>query len=323
MARISDRLRKRLEKQFGADGLYFGNEIPPVTGGLSSGSLSLDLALGGGIPRGKIIEIYGGYSSGKTSLALNFIAQAQKKDMTTAFLDVEGTFDEYWATQMGVNSEDLFLVRKTGGEQFLNAAKMMVQEGVDIIVLDSVAALTTKAEVEKDIGEATMAGQARLMSQALRTLSPLISQNGTIFFFLNQTRTNIGVMYGNPEVTSGGKALGFFSSARLALTKSTVIKEGKEHIGQLTKVRVTKNKFYKPNCTAEFDFMYGTHGYEPGINNLKSVVTIAVDRGIITRAGSWFSYGETKIGQGAESVAKLLDDNPELYDEVLKKIFEN
>lgn len=286
---------------------------------ISSGSLSLDIALGvGGYPRGRVIEIYGPESSGKTTLAIHAIAEAQKQGGIAAFIDAEHAFDRFYAEKLGVNIEDLYISQPDNGEQALEIAEQLIRSSaVDIVVVDSVAALTPKKEIEGEMGDSNVGLQARLMSQALRKLTGVISRTNTTCIFINQLREKIGVMFGNPETTTGGNALKFYASVRLDIRRRTAIKEGEDTIGNQTVVKVVKNKVAPPFKKAEFDIMYGE-----GISKVGEIIDLGVLHDIIDKKGSWYSYGDTKLGQGKEAVKALLQDNPELLSELEEKILE-
>lgn len=284
---------------------------------ISSGSLGLDLALGvNGYPKGRIIEIYGPESSGKTTLTLHAIAEAQKAGGIAAFIDAEHAFDRHYAEKLGVDIENLIISQPDNGEQALEIAENLIRSGaIDIVVIDSVAALTPKSEIEGEMGDSKMGLHARLMSQALRKLTATISKTNCTVFFINQLREKIGVMFGNPETTTGGNALKFYASVRLDIRRSSQIKDGENVIGNRTKVKVVKNKVAPPFKTAEFDIMYGE-----GVSKTGEILDLAVEFDVIKKAGSWFSYGETKLGQGRDAVKALIKDNPELAEEVEEKI---
>jgi recombination protein RecA len=280
---------------------------------LSSGSLSLDIALGiGGYPTGRIIEIYGPESSGKTTLSMHAIAEAQKKGGIAAFIDAEHAFDRNYAEKLGIDIENLIISQPDDGEQALEIADALIRSGaIDIIVIDSVAALVPKAELEGDMGDSKMGLQARLMSQALRKLTGTINKTGCICIFINQLRDKIGVMFGSPETTTGGNALKFYSSVRLDIRRIGQIKDGMDIVGNRTKVKVAKNKVAPPFRTVEFDIIYGE-----GVSKLGEIIDLGVDLEIIKKSGSWFSYNDTKLGQGRDAVKQLLTDNPELCQEI-------
>ncbi|MGV6830211.1 MAG: recombinase RecA [bacterium] len=285
---------------------------------ISSGSLGLDIALGvGGYPRGRVIEIYGPESSGKTTLTLHAIAEAQKKGGIAAFIDAEHAFDRFYAEKLGVDIDNLIISQPDHGEQALEIADNLVRSGaIDIIVVDSVAALTPKSEIEGEMGDSKMGLHARLMSQALRKLTASISKTNCTMIFINQLREKIGVMFGNPETTTGGNALKFYASVRLDIRRSTQIKDNSSTvIGNKTRVKVVKNKVAPPFKLAEFDIMYGK-----GVSKVGEILDIAVEHDIIKKSGSWFSYQETKLGQGRDAVKNLLSDNPDLTDELEEKI---
>ena len=286
---------------------------------IPSGSIALDYALGvGGYPRGRIVEIYGPESSGKTTLAIHAIAEAQKQGGIAAFIDAEHAFDRFYAANLGVNVDELLISQPDNGEQALDIADQLIRSAaVDIIVIDSVAALTPKAEIEGDMGDNKVGLQARLMSQALRKLTSTISKTNTTCIFINQLREKIGVMFGNPETTTGGNALKFYASVRLDIRKSSPIKDGDEVVGNEVKVKVVKNKVAPPFRRAEFEVMYGE-----GISRVGEVVDLGVNFGILEKSGSWYSYGGSKLGQGKEATKAVLRDNPELQEEVTAKIYE-
>ena len=286
---------------------------------IPSGSIALDHALGiGGYPKGRIIEIYGPESSGKTTLAIHAIAQAQKTGGIAAMIDAEHAFDRSYAKALGVNLETLLISQPDNGEQALEIADNLIRSGaIDIIVIDSVAALTPKAEIEGEMGDNKVCLQARLMSQALRKLTGNISKTNTCCIFINQLREKIGVMFGNPETTTGGNALKFYASVRLDVRRTTQIKDGEEALGNRTKVKVVKNKMAPPFKKAEFDIVYGE-----GISHTGEIVDLGVEYGIITKSGSWFSYGDQKLAQGREATKQLISDNAELSEEIEAKIRE-
>ncbi len=286
---------------------------------ISTGSLSLDMALGvGGFPKGRVIEVYGPESSGKTTLAIHAIAEAQKAGGIAAFIDAEHAFDRFYAEKLGVDIDNLLISQPDNGEQALEIADQLIRSSaIDIIVIDSVAALTPKAEIEGEMGDSRMGLQARLMSQALRKLTSSINKTNTCCIFINQLREKIGVMFGNPETTTGGNALKFYASLRLDIRRASQIKDGEDVIGNHTRVKVVKNKVAPPFKKAEFDIMYGE-----GISKVGEVLDLGVDLEIIKKSGSWFSYGDTKLGQGREAVKGVIQDNPELMDELEQKIIE-
>ncbi|MBK8808877.1 MAG: recombinase RecA [Bacteroidales bacterium] len=291
------------------------DKIPTI----SSGSLSLDIALGvGGYPRGRVIEIFGPESSGKTTLAIHAIAEAQKKGGIAAFIDAEHAFDKLYAEKLGVNINDLLMSQPDNGEQALEITDHLIRSGaIDIIVVDSVAALTPKAEIEGEMGDSRMGLQARLMSQALRKLTSSVSKTSTTIIFINQLREKIGVMFGNPETTTGGNALKFYASVRVDVRKMSLLKDGDVVYGNRTKVKIVKNKVAPPFRQAEFDMIFGE-----GISKIGEIIDLGVDYDIIKKSGSWFSYGETKLGQGKDSVKQILKDNIELMSEIEAKIYE-
>jgi recombination protein RecA len=284
---------------------------------ISTGSISLDHALGiGGLPRGRVVEIYGPESSGKTTLALHAIAEAQRQGGIAAFVDAEHAFDRYYAQKLGVDTENLFISQPDNGEQALEITENLIRSGaIDIIVIDSVAALTPRSEIEGEMGDSKMGLQARLMSQALRKLTATISKTGSCCVFINQLREKIGVMFGNPETTTGGNALKFYASVRIDIRRATQIKDGENMVGNRTRVKVVKNKVAPPFRVAEFDIIYGE-----GISKMGEVIDLGVDHGIIKKSGSWYSYGDTKLGQGRDAVKSLLADNPELAEELEKLV---
>ena len=310
----------KIEKDFGKGSIMkMGDENVEKIDVIPSGSLGLDIALGvGGYPKGRIIEIYGPESSGKTTLALHAIAEAQKQGGIAAFIDAEHAFDRFYAANLNVDVDELLISQPDNGEQALQIADQLISSAaVDIIVIDSVAALTPKAEIEGDMGDNKVGLQARLMSQALRKLTSTISKTNTTCIFINQLREKIGVMFGNPETTTGGNALKFYASVRIDVRASTPIKDGDNVLGKLTKVKIVKNKVAPPFRKCEFDIMFGT-----GISKLGEILDIATEKGIVKKSGSWFSYGESKLAQGREAVIALLKDNPELCDELEAKVRE-
>ncbi len=286
---------------------------------ISTGSLGLDIALGArGLPKGRIVEIYGPESSGKTTLAMHVIAEAQKAGGMAAIVDAEHAFDKSYAEKLGIDTENLLISQPDDGEQALEIADHLIRSGaIDVLVIDSVAALTPKAELEGDMGESKMGLQARLMSQALRKLTASISKTNCICIFINQLREKIGVMFGNPETTTGGNALKFYASIRLDIRKANTIKEGVDIVGNRTRVKIAKNKVAPPFRVAEFDLIYGE-----GISKVGEILDIATDYNIVKKSGSWFSYNDTKLGQGREAVKQLLKDNPELAEEIEKKVLD-
>ena len=309
----------KLDKTYGKGAVMkLGDEVVEKVEAISSGSIGLDIALGiGGYPRGRVIEIYGPESSGKTTLTLHAIAECQKSGGIAAFIDAEHAFDRFYAEKLGVDISELIISQPDHGEQALEIADNLIRSGaIDIIVIDSVAALTPKSEIEGEMGDSKMGLHARLMSQALRKLTGSIARTNCTVFFINQLREKIGVMFGNPETTTGGNALKFYASVRLDIRRSTQIKNTEsEVLGNRTRVKVVKNKVAPPFKMAEFDILYGT-----GISKIGEIIDICVDTEVIKKSGSWFSYGETKLGQGKEAVKKLLEDNPELLEELEQKI---
>jgi recombination protein RecA len=311
----------KLDKTYGKGTVMkMGDKAVEEVETISSGSLGLDLALGvNGYPRGRVIEIYGPESSGKTTLTLHAIAEAQKAGGIAAFIDAEHAFDRTYAEKLGVDIENLIISQPDNGEQALEIAENLIRSGaIDIVVIDSVAALTPKSEIEGEMGDSKMGLHARLMSQALRKLTGTISKTNCTVFFINQLREKIGVMFGSPETTTGGNALKFYASVRLDIRRSTQIKDGDNVIGNRTKVKVVKNKVAPPFKVAEFDIMYGE-----GVSKSGEILDLAVEFEIIKKAGSWFSYGETKLGQGRDAVKALIKDNPEMADELEHKIKEH
>lgn len=310
----------RLDKTYGKGTVMkLGDEVVEKVDVIPSGSLNLDLALGiGGYPKGRIVEIYGPESSGKTTLAIHAIAECQKQGGICAIVDAEHAFDKFYAENLGVDTENLLISQPDNGEQALEIADNLIRSGaIDLIVIDSVAALTPRAEIEGEMSDSSVGLQARLMSKALRKLTGTISKTGCCCIFINQLREKIGVMFGNPETTTGGNALKFYSSVRLDIRRSTQIKDGDAVQGNRTKVKVVKNKVAPPFRRAEFDIMYGA-----GVSKTGEVIDLGVDQGIIKKSGSWFSYGDTKLGQGRDAVKNLLADNPELMEELEAKIKE-
>uniref|UniRef100_UPI004029F7CE recombinase RecA n=1 Tax=Alistipes indistinctus TaxID=626932 RepID=UPI004029F7CE len=308
----------KIEKDFGKGAIMKMSskavEIVPV---IRSGSITLDQALGiGGYPKGRVIEIYGPESSGKTTLAIHAIAEAQKAGGIAAFIDAEHAFDSTYAQKLGVDIDELLISQPDNGEQALEIADHLIRSSaIDIVVIDSVAALTPKAEIEGEMGEAKMGLQARLMSQALRKLTASISKTGTVCIFINQLRDKIGVVYGNPETTTGGNALKFYASVRVDIRKAAGITDGEEQLGARAKVKIVKNKVAPPFRRAEFDIMYGE-----GISKLGEIIDLGVDNGIIKKSGSWFSYGDQKLGQGRDAVKEALKNNDALRDEIETKV---
>ncbi|MDQ1771319.1 recombinase RecA [Labilibaculum sp. A4] len=311
---------EKIDKTYGKGAIMkMGDNAVEDIATISTGSLSLDMALGvGGLPRGRIIEIYGPESSGKTTLAIHAIAEAQKAGGIAAIIDAEHAFDRSYAEKLGVDTENLLISQPDNGEQALEIADQLIRSSaIDIIVIDSVAALTPKAEIEGEMGESKMGLQARLMSQALRKLTANINRTNTTCIFINQLREKIGVMFGNPETTTGGNALKFYSSVRLDIRRIGQIKDGDEVNGNHTRVKVVKNKVAPPFRKAEFDIIYGE-----GISKTGEIIDLGVTYNVIKKSGSWFSYGETKLGQGREGVRKLLIDNVELAEELEAKIID-
>lgn len=311
---------EKLEKTFGKGAIMKLGDTPVENiEVISTGSIALDTALGvGGFPKGRIIEIYGPESSGKTTLAIHAIAEAQKIGGIAAFIDAEHAFDRFYAEKLGVDTANLFVAQPDNGEQALEIADNLIRSSaIDIIVIDSVAALTPKSEIEGDMGDSKMGLQARLMSQALRKLTATISKTNCCCIFINQLREKIGIMFGNPETTTGGNALKFYSSVRLDIRRMSQLKDGDLAYGNRVKVKVVKNKVAPPFRNAEFDILFGE-----GISKIGEIVDLGVEKGIIKKAGSWFSYGDTKIGQGRDTVKQLLKDNPELCSELEAKVRE-
>ena len=310
----------KLEKSYGK-GIVMKMEDDNVVkvDSISTGSLGLDIGLGvGGFPKGRVIEIYGPESSGKTTLAMHCIAEAQKKGGLCAFVDAEHAFDKFYAEKIGLDTNELLISQPDDGEQALEITDNLIRSGaIDVIVIDSVAALVPRAELEGDMGDSKMGLHARLMSQALRKLTGTINKTGCICIFINQLREKIGVMFGNPETTTGGNALKFYSSVRLDIRRIGSIKDGVDIIGNRVKVKVAKNKVAPPFRVVEFDIMYGQ-----GISKVGEVIDLGVENEIIKKSGSWFSYGETRLGQGRDSVKQLLLDNPEMMDEIEGKIYD-
>ncbi len=308
----------KIEKDFGKGSIMrMNSESVEQVAVIPTGSITLDNALGvGGYPKGRIIEIYGPESSGKTTLAIHAIAEAQKAGGIAAFIDAEHAFDSFYASQLGVDIDNLLVSQPDSGEQALEIAETLIRSSaIDIIVIDSVAALTPKAEIEGEMGESKMGLQARLMSQALRKLTAAISKTKTVCIFINQLRDKIGVIYGNPETTTGGNALKFYASVRIDIRKTSVIKDGDEQLGTRTKVKVVKNKVAPPFRKAEFDIMYGE-----GISKIGEILDLGVDYGVIKKSGSWYSYNDSKLAQGRDATKVLLEQNAELCAEVEAKV---
>ena len=309
----------QIEKQFGKGAIMkLGDSSANLNiSAIPTGCIDLDIALGvGGIPRGRIVEIFGPESSGKTTIALHVVAQAQKMGGTAAFIDAEHALDPVYAESLGVNVDDLYVSQPDTGEQALEITESLVRSGaIDVVVVDSVAALVPKAEIEGDMGDSHVGLQARLMSQALRKLTGALNKSNCVVIFINQLREKVGVMFGNPETTPGGKALKFYASVRLDVRRIETLKVGGEAVGSRTKVKVVKNKVAPPFRTAEFDMLYGE-----GISREGSVIDQAVARKIMTKSGAWFNYGEMRIAQGRDNARQFLKDNPELCDEIENKI---
>lgn len=308
----------KIEKDFGKGSIMkMGDKAVAEVSAISSGSLSLDIALGiGGYPRGRVVEIYGPESSGKTTLAIHAIAEAQKQGGIAAIIDAEHAFDRTYAEKLGVDVETLLISQPDNGEQALEIADNLIRSGaIDIIVIDSVAALTPKAEIEGEMGDSKMGLQARLMSQALRKLTATISKTNTCCIFINQLRDKIGVMFGNPETTTGGNALKFYASVRVDIRRLNQIKDGDDSTGNRVRVKIVKNKLAPPFKKAEFDIMFGE-----GISKSGEIIDLATELNVVKKSGSWFSYGETRLGQGRDAVRQLILDNPELTAEIETKI---
>ncbi|GEK31305.1 protein RecA [Kurthia zopfii] len=315
-----DNALKQIEKQFGKGSVMkLGEKSDIKIQTSSSGSLALDTALGiGGYPRGRVVEIYGPESSGKTTVTLHAIAEIQKNGGQAAFIDAEHALDPVYAQKLGVNIDELLLSQPDTGEQALEITEALVRSGaVDIIVIDSVAALVPKAEIEGEMGDSHMGLQARLMSQALRKLSGIINKSNCIAIFINQVREKIGVMFGNPETTTGGRALKFYSSVRLEVRRAESIKQGNDIVGNRTKIKVVKNKVAPPFKTAEVDIMYGE-----GISKEGEIIDIGVEKDIVQKSGSWYAYGDERLGQGRENAKEFLKENPSVKDEISRKIRE-
>ena len=308
----------KIEKNYGKGSIMkLGDRPEEDLEVISTGSISLDAALGvGGFPKGRVIEIYGPESSGKTTLAIHAIAEAQKKGGSAAFIDAEHAFDSFYAKKLGVDIDNLLVSQPDNGEQALEIADNLIRSGaIDIIVIDSVAALTPKAEIEGEMGESKMGLQARLMSQALRKLTATISKTKCCCIFINQLREKLGVLFGNPETTTGGNALKFYASVRIDIRRTQAIKDGDQNIGNRVKVKIVKNKVAPPFRTCEFDLMFGE-----GISKIGEIIDLGVEHDIIKKSGSWFSYGDTKLAQGREALKQLLRDNIELTEELEGKI---
>ncbi len=309
---------EKLDKAYGKGAVMkLGDSPVEKVEVIPTGSITLDIALGiNGYPKGRVVEIYGPESSGKTTLAIHAIAEVQKQGGIAAFIDAEHAFDQFYAKKLGVDIDNLLISQPDNGEQALEIADNLIRSGaIDLIVVDSVAALTPKAEIEGEMGDSQMGLQARLMSKALRKLTGSINKAGCCCIFINQLRDKIGVMFGNPETTTGGNALKFYSSIRIDIRRASQIKEGEEVMGNRVKVKVVKNKVAPPFRKAEFDIMYGE-----GISKVGEIIDLGVDLSIIKKSGSWFSYGETRLGQGRDSVKQIIKDNPELFDELEAKI---
>ncbi len=309
-----------IEKAYGKGSIMkLGDEAVVKIGSISTGSISLDQALGiGGVPKGRVVEIFGPESSGKTTLALHIIAEAQKKGGIAAFIDAEHAFDRFYAEKLGIDTQNLLISQPDHGEQALEIADSLIRSAaIDVVVIDSVAALTPKSEIDGEMGDSKMGLHARLMSQALRKLTANISKTGTSCIFINQLREKIGIMFGNPETTTGGNALKFYASVRLDIRRISQIKDGDNIKGNRARVKVVKNKLAPPFRKAEFDIIYGE-----GISKIGEIIDLGVDYGIVKKSGSWFSYGETKLGQGRDAVKALLNDNPDLVKDLESQINE-
>lgn len=310
----------QIEKNFGKGAIMrLGDTEVQKVEAISTGCLTLDVALGiGGIPKGRIIEMYGPESSGKTTVALHCVAEVQKQGGTAAFIDAEHALDPVYASKLGVQLENLYISQPDNGEQALDIVDMLVRSNaIDLIVVDSVAALTPQAEIEGDMGDSHVGLQARLMSQALRKLTAISSKSKCTIIFINQLREKVGVMYGNPETTTGGKALKFYASVRIDIRKADVVKDGNDIMGNHVKAKIVKNKVAPPFKVAEFDIMYGS-----GISNMGCVLDLAVENDIIQKSGSWFSYNDEKIGQGRDKVITYLQENPEVFEEINARVRE-
>lgn len=308
----------KIDKAYGRGSIMkMGDESIEDIDVISTGSIGLDFALGvGGYPRGRIIEIYGPESSGKTTLAIHAIAEAQKLGGIAAIIDAEHAFDRFYAEKLGVDVNNLWISQPDNGEQALEIAEQLIRSSaIDVIVIDSVAALTPKAEIEGEMGESKMGLQARLMSQALRKLTATISKTNTTCIFINQLRDKLGVLFGNPETTTGGNALKFYSSVRLDIRRVSQVKDGDEVLGNMTRVKVVKNKVAPPFRKAEFEILFGE-----GISKIGEIIDLGVQFGVIKKSGSWFSYDDTRLGQGRDAVKRIIADNPELSDEIEEKI---
>jgi recombination protein RecA len=309
---------EKLDKAYGKGAVMkLGDSPVEKVEVIPTGSITLDIALGiNGYPKGRVVEIYGPESSGKTTLAIHAIAEVQKQGGIAAFIDAEHAFDQFYAQKLGVDIDNLLISQPDNGEQALEIADNLIRSGaIDLIIVDSVAALTPKAEIEGEMGDSQMGLQARLMSKALRKLTGSINKAGCCCIFINQLRDKIGVMFGNPETTTGGNALKFYSSIRIDIRKASQIKEGEDVVGNRVKVKIVKNKVAPPFRKAEFDVMYGE-----GISKVGEIIDLGVDLNILKKSGSWFSYGETRLGQGRDSVKQIIQDNPELLDELEAKI---
>ena len=309
---------EKIEKNYGKGAVMkLGDRATEKVDVISTGSINLDAALGvGGFPKGRIVEIFGPESSGKTTLAIHAIAECQKNGGIAAFIDAEHAFDSFYAKKLGVDVDNLFVSQPDNGEQALEIADNLIRSGaIDIIVVDSVAALTPKAEIDGEMGDSKVGLQARLMSQAMRKLTSTISKTNCCCIFINQLREKIGVMFGNPETTTGGNALKFYASVRVDIRRIQAIKDGDQNVGNRVKVKIVKNKVAPPFRTCEFDLMFGE-----GISRLGEIIDLGVEQGIIKKSGSWFSYGDTKLAQGREALKQLLRDNPELCDELEAKV---